>query len=290
MSRARIGISGWRYAPWRQGKFYPKELPQAQELAYASRQFSTIELNGSFYALQRPDSYRHWYEATPRGFIFAVKAPRFITHVKRLRDIEAPVANFFASGVLGLAEKLGPILWQFPPSFRYDAERFESFLNQLPRDTQQASRLAKQHDRVISHDPVLATTKRRMRHAVEIRHESFAVPEFIAQLRRHGVALVVADTADKWPYLEDVTASFMYLRLHGDKKLYTSGYDESTLRWWQARIQAWMRGGQPRKDAERASSKSPPKRKGRDVYCYFDNDVKVRAPRDAAKLAQWLQD
>jgi len=284
MAKARIGISGWRYAPWRKGKFYPKDLPQREELAYASRSFSTIELNGSFYSLQRPESYQQWRNATPRQFVFAVKAPRYVTHVKRLHDIKGPLANFFASGVLELREKLGPMLWQFPPNFRYDADLFEAFLEQLPRDTHHAALLARHHDRVVSHVATGDSANRRLRHAVEIRHESFAVPEFIAQLRRHGVAIVLADTAGKWPFIEDITASFLYLRLHGDKKLYTSGYDDATLAWWRQRIKTWMRGAQPHKDTSRVSSSVPPKRQGRDVYCYFDNDVKVRAPRDAAKL------
>lgn len=290
MARARIGISGWRYAPWRKGKFYPKDLPQREELAYASRCFSTIELNGSFYSLQRPESYRQWRGDTPRHFVFAVKAPRYITHVKRLRDIETPLANFFASGVLELQEKLGPMLWQFPPNFRYDPELFEAFLQQLPRDTSHAARLARHHDSVVSHAATGNPTNRRLRHAVETRHESFATPEFVAQLRRHGVALVLADTAGKWPFLEDITAGFLYLRLHGDKELYTSGYDNATLAWWQQRIKLWLHGAQPRKEASRVSPKAPPKRQGRDIYCYFDNDVKVRAPHDAAMLNSMVND
>src|SRR5690242_12559959 len=135
MGKIRIGISGWRYAPWR-GVFYPQGLAQHRELEYASRALPTIEINGSFYSLQRPDSYAQWYDATPRGFVFSVKAPRYITHIRRLREIEKPLANFFASGVFNLKEKLGPILWQFPPSFRFDPELFEAFLKQLPHDTE----------------------------------------------------------------------------------------------------------------------------------------------------------
>src|SRR5687768_5609949 len=131
MAAIRIGISGWRYKPWR-GTFYPPDLPQRQELEYAASHFPTIEINGSFYALQRPESYAHWYEQTPAGFVFTIKAPRYITHILRLREVEAPIANFFASGLFNLREKLGPILWQFPPSFKYDPERMRHFLELLP--------------------------------------------------------------------------------------------------------------------------------------------------------------
>jgi uncharacterized protein YecE (DUF72 family) len=283
----RIGISGWRYAPWR-GVFYPKELPQRAELEYASRQVGSIELNGSFYSLQRPDSYARWHADTPRGFVFAVKGPRFITHIKRLRDFDGPLANFLASGVFELGAKLGPILWQCPPSQRFDEALFDGFLGALPRDTLQAATLARRHDHRLKHGvSVTPDRKRRLRHALEIRHESFICEAFIALLRRHRVALVVADTAGRWPYLEDVTADFMYLRLHGDEKLYTSGYGDAALERWAARIRAWSQGGEP-EDAVCASGKPPPKRAGRDVYCYFDNDAKVHAPFDAQALMRKL--
>jgi uncharacterized protein YecE (DUF72 family) len=286
-SQARIGISGWRYEPWRR-IFYPADLAQHRELEFAARAFSSIEINGSFYSLQAPSSWQQWYDATPDGFVFSVKGPRYITHILRLRDIERPMANFFASGLFNLREKLGPILWQFPPSLRYDAARFEAFLALLPRDTGTALRLARRRDaRMHGRSVLRIDAARPLRHAVEIRHESFATPEFIAQLRAHGVALVVADTAGKWPHLEDVTADFMYLRLHGDKKLYASGYTDVALERWADRIRAWMRGREPR-DARRAAGAA---RHGKplDVYCYFDNDVKVRAPFDADRLMQLLR-
>ena len=287
MARLRIGISGWRYAPWR-GVFYPEDLPQRAELEYASRQVASIELNGSFYSLQRPASYAGWNAATPRGFVFAVKGPRFITHIKRLRDVDVPLANFFASGVFELGPKLGPILWQCPPNQRFDAALFDDFLARLPRDTDQAATLARQHDSRLRHGASVTPDRtRRLRHALEIRHESFACEAFIALLRRHRVALVVADTAGRWPYLEDVTADFVYLRLHGDEKLYTSGYSDDALARWAARIRAWSRGGEPA-DAVRASTTAPPRRSGRDVYCYFDNDAKVHAPFDAQALMRKL--
>ena len=287
MAKLYIGISGWRYAPWR-GVFYPTDLPQRAELEYASRQVASVELNGSFYSLQRPASYASWNQATPRGFVFAVKGPRFITHIKRLRDIDGPLANFLASGVFELGAKLGPILWQCPPSQRFDEALFDAFLAALPRDTDQAAVLARRHDHRLKHGAsVTPDRKRRLRHALEIRHESFACEAFIALLRRHKVALVVADTAGRWPYLEDVTADFMYLRLHGDEKLYTSGYSDAALERWAARIRAWSQGGEP-EDAVRASGRPPAKRAGRDVYCYFDNDAKVHAPFDAQSLMRKL--
>ena len=282
-----IGISGWRYAPWR-GVFYPEGLAQARELEYASRQLPTIEINGSFYSLQRPESYEAWHDATPPGFVFAVKGNRYITHYLRLREPGPALSNVLASGVFNLRAKLGPFLWQFPPNFRFEAEKMEGFLAMLPHDTEQALQLARMHEPRMEGRAVLAIDKKRpLRHAVEIRHESFADDAFIALLRKYKVALVVADTAGKWPYLEDVTADFMYLRLHGDKELYASGYDDPSLDRWAARIRAWSNGSQP-DDAHTASAAAPPKRARRDVYCYFDNDIKVRAPFDARRLMEKL--
>jgi len=282
-----IGISGWRYAPWR-GVFYPEGLAQHRELEYASRQLPTIEINGSFYALQRPASYAAWYAATPPGFVFSHKGNRFVTHILRLRDIEGPLANVLASGVFELHEKLGPFLWQFPPSFRFDPERMEHFLSLLPHDTDAGLELARQHEPRMEGRTSLNTGKKRpLRHAVEIRHDSFIDPAFIALLRKYNVAMVVADTAGKWPNYEDVTADFMYLRLHGDKELYASGYTDEALDKWAARIQAWSSGAQPA-DARLISSKAAPKRAHRDLFCYFDNDIKVRAPFDARRLIEKL--
>ncbi|MBG6081220.1 uncharacterized protein YecE (DUF72 family) [Rubrivivax gelatinosus] len=282
----RIGISGWRYAPWR-GVFYPPDLVQRDELAFASRQLPTIELNGSFYSLQTPSSYRAWHAATPEGFVFAVKGPRYITHLRRLKDVRVPLANFFASGLLALGERLGPLLWQFPPQMRYDAARFDDFLALLPHDTTAAATLAAGHDARIAEPWLDAGPRRRLRHAVEIRHASFATPEFVALLRRHRVALVVADTAGRWPLLEDLCADFVYLRLHGDAELYASGYGDAALDDWARRIEAWARGGEV-DDARRASPEPAPRAAARKVYVYFDNDVKVHAPYDAAALAQRL--
>jgi len=287
VGKIRIGISGWRYPPWR-GVFYPDGLAQDRELEFASRALPTIEINGSFYSLQSPASYARWRDATPADFVFAAKGGRYITHVRRLQDVETPLANFLASGLFNLGDKLGPLLWQFPPNFRYDAERLERFLAMLPRDTGEALVLARKRDARMKGRSRLAIERVRvLRHAVEIRHASFVDESFIALLRRHQVALVVADTAGKWPYLEDVTADFVYLRLHGDRKLYASGYTDRALDRWAERIRAWSGGKEPR-DAQRISTIAPAKRRSRDVYCYFDNDVKVRAPFDAQRLMDRL--
>jgi len=285
--RTFIGISGWRYAPWR-GVFYPRGLTQRRELRYAARTFTAIEINGTFYSLQRPQNFRDWRQQTPDGFVFAVKAPRYITHVRRLRDVETPLANFFASGVLALGERLGPILWQFPPSLRYDAQRFADFLGLLPRTTEQALALARRRDmaRLRGRTALPRLEEAPVRHAVEIRHPSFCVAGFVEQLREHGVALVVADTAGRWPLIEEVTADFVYLRLHGDRELYASGYGAKALDAWARRIRAWRRGVQPA-DARRITRTRVVKRP-RDVFCFFDNDVKVRAPFDAYALAERL--
>ena len=283
----RIGISGWRYPPWR-GAFYPPRLAQRSELAFASRMLPSIEINGSFYSLQRPESYAEWHDATPPGFVFALKGSRYITHMLKLRNIATPLANFFASGVLRLRDKLGPILWQFPPQLGFDADRFDAFFSLLPRDTEAALALASRHDERLAGRTWLEIDRARpLRHAVEIRHPSFIDPAFVALLRRHRIALVVADTAGRWPLLEDLTADFVYLRLHGDKELYASGYDDVALDRWAARIAAWRDGTQAA-DAHLASSLRGRPRAHRDVYCYFDNDVKVHAPYDAEHLAARL--
>ena len=241
----RVGTSGWLYPPWR-GKFYPKGLPHRRELEYLSRQFNSVELNGSFYSLQRPESYQAWRERTPDDFVFAVKGGRFITHMKRLRDIDGPLANFFSSGVYTLGPKLGPILWQLPATVPFDPELLAAFFAKLPRAT---------------------CAGRPIRHALEVRHPSFTDPAFLELLRAHQIALVIADSAGTFPYLEAVTADFAYLRLHGDQELYVSGYTGEALDRWADKIRHL---GVP------------------DVYVYFDNDAKVRAPFDAKELARRL--
>lgn len=265
----RIGISGWRYEPWR-GVFYPEGLPQRRELEYAARHFPTLEVNGTFYSLQRPAYLEDWYRAAPPGFVYAIKGSRYITHLLRLKNVEKPLANFYAQGLFLLREKMGPFLWQFPEMFRFEAARLEHFFTLLPRDTGQALALARRRDKRMTGRTSLAIdTNRPLRHAIEIRHESFICDEFIALLKKHDIGLVIADTAGKWPKLFDVTSDFVYVRLHGDIKIYTSGYTSRALDEWAERIRGW--------DAA-----------GRDVYVYFDNDVKVRAPFDALNLMSKL--
>jgi len=284
----RIGISGWRYAPWR-GVFYPPGLPQRRELEYASRRVSTIEINGSFYSLQRPEHYAQWREEAPPGFVFSVKGGRFITHMLKLRGVEAALANFFASGIANLGDKLGPFLWQLPPNLGFDAARLAGFFELLPRDTEAAAALARRRNAKVRGRARLAYGDNRpLRHALEVRHPSFETPAFVALLREHRVALVVADTAGKCPLLEDVTADFVYVRLHGDKQLYTSGYTRAGLAHWAARVRAWSEGEQV-SDARLADAGTVARRVARDVYCYFDNDAKVMAPRDAQALTKVLQ-
>jgi uncharacterized protein YecE (DUF72 family) len=269
VARVWIGTSGWRYPPWR-GAFYPEGLAQRRELEYLSRQVSSIEINGSFYSLQRPESYRAWAAETPEDFVFAVKGGRFITHLKQLRDVETPLANFFASGVLALGGKLGPLLWQLPPRMRFDAARLEAFLDLLPRSTVAAARLAAGHDERLDGRALTETdADRPLRHALEVRHESFRDPALPALLRAHDVALVVADSAGTWPYFEQVTAGFVYVRLHGADELYVSGYTAEALDRWAGKVRAWCAAGL-------------------DVHVYFDNDAKVHAPRDAIALRELL--
>jgi len=277
----RIGVSGWTYTPWR-GAFYPKGLPQKRELGYAASQFNALEINGTFYGMQVPPSFATWAHAVPRDFVFAVKGPRYLTHMLKLTRIEAPLANFFASGPLALGEKLGPILWQFPERFAFDEDRLAAFFDMLPRTRSQAATLARRHDHRLRAAPHFSfATDGPMRHAIEIRNESFRDPRFIALLRRHDIALVCADTP-RWPLLMDVTADFVYCRLHGSTELYNSRYTEDELDRWAARIRAWASGTQMRD----GNFVCPPQADGRprDVYVFFDNTDKLEAPGNARGL------
>lgn len=280
----RIGVSGWTYRPWR-GNFYPPGLVQKRELAFAADQFNALEINGTFYGMQTPRAFRQWAETVPDGFIFAVKGPRYLTHMLKLKNGEGALANFFATGPLALGDRLGPILWQFPERFHFDAERIEAFFRLLPRDTAEAAALARRHDHRLKApadfgDGVL----RPLRHAMEIRHYSFRDKAFLDLLRRYGVALVCADTVD-WPLLMDVTADFIYCRLHGSVELYNSGYSEIELDSWAERVRNWSVGAAtdgnfvtgPTADGQR-----------RDVYVFFDNTDKLMAPGDAKGLMRRL--
>jgi uncharacterized protein YecE (DUF72 family) len=270
MSAVRVGISGWRYPGWR-GDFYPRGLPQRRELEYAAERLTSVEINGSFYSLQRPESYRRWRSEVPADFEFAVKGGRFITHLKRLRDVETPLANFFASGVLELGPALGPVLWQLPERLTFDADVLDGFLGLLPRTTREAAALAARHDEKVPEDRAVTTTQqdRPVRHALEFRSPTFAVEAAYELMRKHRVACVVADTAGRWPKVLEVTSDLVYVRLHGDRELYVSGYSPRALDEWAEWCRAWADDGL-------------------DVYVYFDNDVKGYAPHDAVALLERL--
>ena len=269
--RVLVGISGWRYPAWR-GDFYPRGLAQRRELEYAAAHLTSIEINGSFYSLQRATSYAAWRRDVPDDFVFAVKGPRFISHLKRLRDVEVPLANFFASGVLGLGPTLGPILWQLPENLRFDARVLEAFLAGLPRTTTDAAELAKRHDEKVPDDRALTTSEehRPLHYALEFRSPTFATPDATDVLRRHDVATVLADTAGRWPKVDEDTGAIRYARLHGDQELYASGYTDRALDEWAERCRGWARSGHT-------------------VYVYFDNDMKGYAPHDAMRLIQRIR-
>jgi uncharacterized protein YecE (DUF72 family) len=273
--RAFVGISGYDYKPWR-GRFYPDDVPARRWLEYASRRFNSIELNCTFYSLKSPDVFERWLTEVPAAdFVFAVKGGRFLTHNLKLRNAEASLGNFFASGVLLLGERTGPFLWQLPGTYRFDAERMDAFMRLLPRDARQGEAVARRHDdrlrrgaEVEAARPIVA-----YRHAFEVRHPTYFHDEFYAILREHRCAFVVADTAGKFPYAEEVTADFVYVRLHGSRELYASGYTDDELDEWARRVNRWRgaAGGG-----------------ARDVYVYFDNDIEAHAPFDALRLAERL--
>ena len=267
----RVGISGWRYAGWR-GVFYPKGLPQRLELAHAAERFGGIEVNGSFYSLQRPSSWRSWAEQVPADFVFAVKGPRYITHMLKLNDVEAPLGTFLASGVLSLGEHLGPVLWQLPPHLGFHPERLAAFFDLLPRRTTDAAAFAAaHHDASKLKEPAdtSAPVDRALRHVLEVRHDSFRTPQFCELLRAHDIGMVVADSAGTWPMFDEVTSDVAYVRLHGDTELYASGYSDAALDRWAAKARGW--------EAD-----------GLEVHVYFDNDAKVHAPFDALALQERL--
>lgn len=279
----RIGMSGWRYDEWR-GTFYPEGVPQRRELEYASRQLNSIELNGSFYSLQRPRSYLQWSKETPEDFVFSVKGGQFITHVRRLENVASPLANFLAQGLLLLGRKLGPILWQLPPAFKFNPQLLQEFFDLLPRTHKQAASFARQRDDWMADRSWLDVEEDLpLRHAIETRNKSFAVPEYISLLRKNQIAVVTADSV-KWPRIMDVTTDFVYCRLHGSEERYPNGYDTEGIDSWAHRVLTWSRG------EEVADVKMHPepasKRSSRDVFVYFDDDVKVRAPSDAQSLTK----
>jgi uncharacterized protein YecE (DUF72 family) len=266
--RAYVGISGYDYKGWR-GRFYPPRLPARDWLHHASHTFNSIELNGTFYSLKSPDVFRRWRDEAPdTDFVYAVKGGRFITHNLKLRNVETALGNFFASGVLALGRKTGPFLWQLPGTYRFDAERLDGFIRQLPRDSTDGEAVARAHDERLRRGALVTSAERLpYRHAFEVRHPSYFTEEFYDLLRAHDCGFVIADTAGRYPYAEKVTADFVYVRLHGSRELYVSGYTDAELDVWAARLKQW-RGH------------------GRDVYVYFDNDAKVHAPFDALRLRE----
>ena len=235
----RAGIGGWTYEPWR-GTFYPPKLPYAQELAFASRALTTIEINGTFYRTQKPDTFRKWAEDTPDGFVFSVKAPRYAVNKRVLAEAGHSIERFAESGLDQLGEKLGPVLWQFAPTKKFDAADIAAFLALLPREVKGA----------------------RLRHVLEVRHASFKTPEFIELAAKAGAAIVVADFED-YPLIEEQTADFSYARLMKSRAEVETGYPIGELAAWRKRAQSWAKGG-------------------RDVFVYFIDGAKERAPAAAA--------
>jgi uncharacterized protein YecE (DUF72 family) len=254
-----IGVGGWTFEPWR-GVFYPPGLPQARELEYASRQLTSIEINGTYYGSQSPETFRKWREATPEGFVFSVKGPRFATNRKVLAEAGESIDRFIGSGVLELEDRLGPLLWQFAPTKRFEPDDFAAFLDHLPEPA----------------------GGRRLRHVVEARHDSFRSPAFLTLLRDRNIGLVYAEHA-AYPEMADVTADFVYARLQKGSDDIETAYAVADLDAWAGRLKAWARGGGrddlPRIDPGRPAAATP-----RDVFAYVIHEGKVRAPAAAEAL------
>jgi uncharacterized protein YecE (DUF72 family) len=262
MGTIRIGVGGWTYEPWR-GSFYPDKFPQKRELEYASRQLTSIEINGTFYGSQKPETFAKWRDETPDSFVFSLKAPRFATNRKVLAEAGGTIARFFASGVMELKDKLGPINWQLLPTTKFDPADFEAFLKLLPKEIE----------------------GRALRHVVEVRHVSFRSPEFTALVRKHGVAVVIAgDSA--YPQIADATAPFVYARIMGTKETAELGYSETALDVWAARAQAWANGAAV--DGLDCVESRVADGKARDVYIYVISGHKVRNPAAAMALLRRL--
>jgi uncharacterized protein YecE (DUF72 family) len=258
----RIGVGGWTYEPWR-GTFYPENLPQKRELEHASRQLTSIEINGTYYGSQKPASYQKWHDETPDSFVFSLKAPRYAMNRTVLAEAGNTITRFFSSGVTELKEKLGPINWQFLPSKKFEPADFEAFLKLLPREA----------------------AGRALRHVVEVRHQSFRVPEFIALARKYGVGVVIAGDS-KYPQIADLTAPFVYLRIMGTEASEAAGYSDTALNRWAGRARAWATGSAP-KDLEYVGAPEADG-KARDVYLYVISGHKVHNPAAAVSLIQRL--
>ena len=254
----RIGIGGWEFAPWR-GEFYPAGLPHARELEYASRRLTTIEINGTFYRTQKPESFRKWAAETPDDFVFSLKAPRYATHRTVLAEAGPSIERFLTSGICELGAKLGPILWQFHPAKKFVPDDFAAFLDLLPE----------------------RSGGRTLRHVLEVRHESFCNPAFIALARKHCVAIALVDS-DKHSPIADVTGDFVYARLQRTSPDVTTGYRRPMLDAWAKRAHTWAEGRAP-DDLEAIGDEQPPRKK-RDVFIYMIASAKVRAPAAAMAL------
>jgi uncharacterized protein YecE (DUF72 family) len=279
MGKIRLGIAGWVFDEWR-GEFYPEGLKQKEELAFASRHLGTIEINSTFYSHQKAQSFANWAAETPEDFVFSVKGHQLITHIKRLKDVELPLANFFASGVLALGRRLGPFCWQLPPNLKYDRDRLEAFVTLLPKDKDALLALASKHAG-LKNEPFLDVAEvGEVRHAIEVRHESFATPEFIELMRAHDVAVVTADT-EQWP-TTDVTAGFAYCRLQGapGKDEYSEPERDIRAGW----LEAWSKGEAPDAPTLVPATKGKP----RDVFAFFVSTDKKHAPRNAMAVMRKL--
>ncbi|MGE4232888.1 MAG: DUF72 domain-containing protein [Bacteriovoracia bacterium] len=285
MTRYHIGMSGWTFPGWRK-KFYPKDLVQKKELFYASRQLNSLEINGTFYGLQKPATFQNWFDETPDDFVFSVKATQYITHVHRLKEVLEPLATFLGSGLLCLKNKLGPILWQFPPNFTLKDDRVEKFLKILPRDSKSAAKLAKKHGYKIEGKYFYDVKEDfPIRHAFEFRHKSYyESPHFLELLRHHNAAFVLTHSSGL--YIENITADFIYARMGGEGKEYSKGYPDKTLNWWYKRLRTWEKGKQP-KDAILVGEQKKIK-KITDTFIYFGTEKKVFAPQDALNLSKKL--
>jgi uncharacterized protein YecE (DUF72 family) len=261
-SRIRVGVGGWTFEPWR-GRFYPPGLPHARELEYASGKLTSIEINGTYYGSQKPESFAKWHDETPDDFVFALKAPRFATNRRVLAEAGESIARFFASGVLELKDKLGPINWQFAPTKKFDPDDFAAFLRLLPASVE----------------------GRAIRHAVEVRHDSFCTPDFVALAREHRVAIVVA--ADGvYPQIADPTAPFVYARIMGTQEAAPNGYDDAALDRWADAARTWAAGGMPKG----LRTVGPPPKRGpkRDVFLYVISGCKEKNPAAAMALIERL--
>jgi uncharacterized protein YecE (DUF72 family) len=259
----RVGVGGWTFEPWR-GVFYPEGLAQRRELEYAAAHLTSIEINGTYYGSQKPESFAKWRDETPEGFVFAVKGPRFTTNRRKLAEAAPSIERFFASGVMELREKLGPINWQFLPTKQFDPEDFAAFLALLPKSVEGVN----------------------LRHVVEVRHASFRVPAFIALLRENGIATVCTDKAE-FPQIPDVTAPFVYARLQAAAESEKAGYPLKVLDGWAARGRAWAAGGAPA-DLKTVGPAQKNHTTGRDVFIYMINGFKPKAPAAAMALIDRL--